>query len=174
MYLVMNDAERSERIFLGIGSNLGNREENLLAALKRIGELPETSVERTSRFHETDPWGWEDQPAFLNAVVEIRSGLGPEALLGAVKRIERELGREPSFKWGPRLIDIDLLVYGDRRLSCKNLTLPHPHILARPFVVEPLREIAPEQVEELERASVSVRSAGSQRPDRPGGHGGGR
>jgi 2-amino-4-hydroxy-6-hydroxymethyldihydropteridine diphosphokinase len=150
-----------ERVFIGLGSNLGEREENLRAALNRISSLEGTQVVRVSALRETPPWGVEDQPAFLNAVAEIRTALEPEALLDAVKRIEGELGRVPSFRWGPRLIDLDLLLYGTRRLETPRLTLPHPHILERPFVWEPLAEIAPEVVEELRRAGVSLRSAGS-------------
>lgn len=150
-----------ERVFLGLGSNLGEREENLQAALNGISKFTETRVVRVSSFQETPPWGVEDQPAFLNAVVEIRTALEPEALLEAVKQLEVELGRVPTFRWGPRLIDIDLLLFGDRRLQTARLTLPHPHILERPFVWEPLAEIAPEVVEELRRAAVPLRSAGS-------------
>jgi 2-amino-4-hydroxy-6-hydroxymethyldihydropteridine diphosphokinase len=146
----------TERVFLGFGSNVGDREENLRAALNRIGQLDGTAVVRASGFRETPPWGVEDQPPFLNAVVELRTGLEPEALLTAVKQIETDLGRVPTFRWGPRLIDIDLLVYGTRHYRCERLTLPHPHILQRPFVWEPLNEIAPEIVEELRRAAVSL------------------
>ena len=119
-----------ERVFLGLGSNLGNREENLRAALNRIGSLEGTTVEQVSGFRETPPWGVEDQPPFLNAVAEIRTSLEPEALLGAVKEIEAELGRTPTFRWGPRLIDIDLLVFGSntarviRAAACPVLIVP--------------------------------------------------
>jgi len=150
-----------ERVFLGLGSNLGEREENLRAALNGISDLAETRVVQVSSFLETPPWGVEEQPAFLNAVAEIRTALEPEALLEAVKGIEQELGRVPSFRWGPRLIDIDLLLYGERRLQTARLTLPHPHILERPFVWVPLAEIASEVVEELRRAVVPLRSTGS-------------
>jgi len=149
-----------ERVFVGLGSNLAEREENLRAALNGISSLAGTRVAQVSAFRETPPWGVEDQPAFLNAVAEIRTALEPEALLEAVKRLEGELGRVPSFRWGPRLIDIDLLLYGERRLQTDRLTLPHPRILERPFVWEPLAEIAPEVVEELRRAVVPLRSTG--------------
>lgn len=148
-----------ERVFLGLGSNLGERERSIAAALERLGALPETRVVQASTLRETEPWGVTDQPGFLNAAVEIRTALEPLALLAAVKQIERDLGRAPTYRWGPRVIDIDLLLYGDRRVSEPRLTLPHPHILERPFVWEPLSEIAPEVVEDL-RAAVSLRSAG--------------
>jgi 2-amino-4-hydroxy-6-hydroxymethyldihydropteridine diphosphokinase len=153
----MEDAvEAGERVFLALGSNLGNRGENLRAALNRISGLPGTRLATCSRFIETPPWGYAEQPPFLNAAAEIRTDLEPEALLDAVKEIERELGRLPTFRWGPRLIDIDLLLYGDRRLETPRLTLPHPRILERPFVWEPLGEIAPEVLEELRRAAVPL------------------
>jgi len=145
-----------ERVFLGLGSNLGDREENLRAALNRISALEGTRVVAVSAFLETPPWGVETQPAFLNAVAEIRTGLEPILLLRAVKGIEVDLGRVPSFRWGPRLIDIDLLVFGDRSLATAELTLPHPNILSRPFVWEPFEEIAPEVVEKLRRAIVPL------------------
>ena len=104
------------RVFLGLGSNLGDREAALRAALERVGGFRETEVVRVSAFVESAPWGVEDQPSFLNAAAEIRTSLLPEELLSAVKAIERELGRVPSRRWGPRRIDIDLLVYdGERR-----------------------------------------------------------
>ncbi|HTE18801.1 MAG TPA: 2-amino-4-hydroxy-6-hydroxymethyldihydropteridine diphosphokinase [Armatimonadota bacterium] len=149
-----------ERVFLGLGSNLGDRDANLRSALQRVTELEGTHLECVSSFIETAPWGVEEQPSFLNAVAEIRTALKPRELLAAVKRIERELGRVPTYRWGPRLIDIDLLLYGERVVVEPELTLPHPRILERAFVWEPLREIAPEVVEELRRAALSLRGPG--------------
>jgi len=145
-----------ERVFLGLGSNLGEREANLRAALDGIGSLPNTRVVAVSGFLESAPWGVEDQPPFVNAAAEIRTALEPEALLAAVKQIERDVGRVPTFRWGPRLIDIDILLFGQRRVKTVELTLPHPHVLDRPFVWQPLEEIAPDVVEELRRAAVSL------------------
>lgn len=153
----------NERVFLGLGTNLGDREENLRSALNRIAGQPGNRVVAVSSFRETEPWGVTDQPRFLNAAAEIRTALEPAELLAAVKRIENELGRVPTFQWGPRVIDIDLLLFGDRRLQSDELTLPHPHLLDRAFVWEPLAEIAPEVVEELRRAAIPLRSPG---PDR--------
>ncbi|MFN3652913.1 MAG: 2-amino-4-hydroxy-6-hydroxymethyldihydropteridine diphosphokinase [Armatimonadota bacterium] len=145
-----------ERVFLGLGSNLGERGENLRQALRQLGELPGTEVVRVSAFVESAPWGVTDQPGFLNAVAEIRTALEPGALLRAVKEIERKVGRAPTYRWGPRLIDIDLLLYGARRVSTPELTVPHPHLLEREFVTGPLEQIAPEVLEELRRAAVSL------------------
>jgi 2-amino-4-hydroxy-6-hydroxymethyldihydropteridine diphosphokinase len=147
---------RDERVFLGLGSNLGDREALLRTALERIAGLPGTDLVRVSAIRETEPWGVTDQPPFLNAAAEIRTELEPQALLAALKEIEGEVGRRPTFRWGPREIDLDLLLYGSRRLETETLRLPHPQILERDFVREPLAEIAPEVVEELRRAAVSV------------------
>jgi len=152
----------AERVFVGLGANLGDRAANLRAALERIAALPETRLVRVSAIRETEPWGVTDQPPFLNAAAELCTALEPEALLSALKEIERALGRTPSCRWGPRLIDIDLLLYGDRAVRTESLTLPHPGILERPFVREPLAEIAPELMEKL-GAALPLRSP---RPDR--------
>ena len=150
-----------ERVFLGLGSNLGEREENVREALNQIAALPEIQVVRMSALIETEPWGVEDQPPFINAVAEIRTELEPLELLDATKAIEGKMGREKTYRWGPRLVDIDVLVYGQRRVHTPRMNVPHPQLLERPFVVEPLAEIAPEIIEELRRAAVSLRSAGS-------------
>ena len=145
-----------ERVFLGLGSNLGDRNARLLDAVARIGALPGTRLVAVSRFYETPPWGVEDQPSFLNAVLEVRTVMEPVDLLTAVKAIEQEMGRTPTYRWGPREIDIDLLLFGDRALREASLELPHPRILERPFVWEPLGEIAPDVLEGLRSAAVSL------------------
>ena len=146
----------TERVFIALGSNLGDREANLTRALEQIAALPETYVIRISQYVKTEPWGEVNQPWFLNAVAEVRTSLQPEALLTELKRIETDLGRVPSYRWGPRLLDLDLLLYGQRRLRTERLTLPHPGMLERAFVYEPLAEIAPDVLEELRRAAVPV------------------
>jgi 2-amino-4-hydroxy-6-hydroxymethyldihydropteridine diphosphokinase len=144
-------------VYLGLGSNLGDRRQNLQAALEALDRTPAVRVLRVSSFRQTAPYGVEDQPEFLNGVVEIETELDPPTLLAAVKRIEREMGRVTSFRWGPRLIDIDILLYDRLRWDTPELTIPHPGILERLFVIEPLAELAPERLEELRRdASVSV------------------
>jgi 2-amino-4-hydroxy-6-hydroxymethyldihydropteridine diphosphokinase len=154
---------RDEPVFVGLGSNLGDREAQFRAALARLDRLPDTCVARCSVWRETAPWGITEQPGFLNAVAELRTGLEPEDLLRACKRIEAELGRIPRERWGPREIDLDLLLFGDRELRTATLTLPHPLILERPFVWEPLAELAPEVVERLRDAAVSLRGSGPGR-----------
>lgn len=145
-------AEGEERVFLGLGSNVGDRDAHLQAALAGLSALPGTAVRRASRFHETAPWGVTEQPAFLNAVVEVRTTLAPEALLEAAQELERQIGRVPTFRWGPRVIDIDLLLYGARQVEMPGMRLPHPGVWEREFVREPLREIAPEVLAALDAA----------------------
>jgi 2-amino-4-hydroxy-6-hydroxymethyldihydropteridine diphosphokinase len=137
--------------YLGLGSNLGEREANLMEAVRRLAETPSVTVRRVSRFILSAPWGVTDQPEFLNGVAEVETSLGPEELLRALKEIERVMGRQPGPRWGPRLIDLDLLLFDRVRLRTPTLTLPHPEILRREFVWGPLAEIAPEALEELRR-----------------------
>jgi 2-amino-4-hydroxy-6-hydroxymethyldihydropteridine diphosphokinase len=144
-------------VYLGLGSNLGDRRQNLERAVAALDETPGVRVTRVSSFHSTRPFGVEDQPEFLNAVVEATTELDPPGLLAAVKAIEKNLGREPTYRWGPRLIDIDILLYDRLRWESPELTIPHPGLLERSFVTDPLAELAPERLEELRRdASVSV------------------
>jgi 2-amino-4-hydroxy-6-hydroxymethyldihydropteridine diphosphokinase len=129
--------------YIGLGSNLGDREANLRAALERLAEL---GALRVSSLRETDPVGVTDQPRFVNAVAELETDLGAGALLGRLLEIERELGRDRSReeRWGPRTIDLDLLLYGNEVLAGPGLTVPHPRLAERRFVLEPLHELAPD------------------------------
>lgn len=143
----MLDREHAERVFVGLGTNLGaDLDRNLREAVAAIGKLPCTEVVRVSSFLRTEPWGVVDQPSFLNAVAEIRTGLQPLPLLHALRQLESELGRVPSFRWGPRAIDFDIILYGARIVDLPELKIPHPHYRERAFVMEPLREIAPEMI----------------------------
>jgi len=147
--------EKTTLCYLGLGSNLGDREANLRAALAALGRLAGVRLLRQTDLRPSAPWGDPDQPEFLNAVAEIETTLGPVHLLHQVKAIERALGRRPSRRWGPREIDIDLLTWDRLRLATPELTLPHPQILTRPFVWEPLAELAPALVQEL-RADATL------------------
>jgi 2-amino-4-hydroxy-6-hydroxymethyldihydropteridine diphosphokinase len=134
-----------ERVFIGLGTNVGeDLEHNLREALEAIGTLPGTKVVRVSSFLSTEPWGATDQPRFLNAVAEIRTELEPLRLLHALKQLESKLGRVPTYRWGPRAIDFDIILYGERVADLPELRIPHPHYREREFVMVPLREIAPE------------------------------
>ncbi|HMO40297.1 MAG TPA: 2-amino-4-hydroxy-6-hydroxymethyldihydropteridine diphosphokinase [Saprospiraceae bacterium] len=125
-----------------MGSNLGDRKENLRVARERIAtELG--PVQRVSSLYETPPWGITDQPDFLNQALEVRTTLEPEAVLQIILTIEQDMGRQRLRKWGERLIDIDILLYDDLVLTSEQLTIPHPFLHQRDFVLAPLAEIAP-------------------------------
>ena len=140
----------AERVFIGLGTNLGERAANLLATVRGLAALPGTQVLRSSTFLANAAWGVEDQPEFLNAMVEIRTALAPTDLLKALKQLELDIGRTETYRWGPRVIDIDLILYGRRSVNLPDLVVPHPQCLQRSFVLDPLREIAPDVVEELQ------------------------
>jgi len=127
-------------VYLGLGSNLGSRARNLSAARRRLREKG-FRVLRQSRVLETKPWGVSDQPTFLNQVVEGEWQGTPRALLRAAKEVEREGGRRPTRRWGPRVIDVDVLLFGDERVRQPDLVIPHPRIAERPFVLRSLREL---------------------------------
>jgi len=133
-------------IVLGLGSNIGNREENIKRALKALDAHPAIEIVRVSSLYETAPVGYTEQPEFLNAVAQISTSLQPLKLLEFCLSIERELGRVREVKWGPRTIDIDVLLYDTVELSSEQLTLPHPRFHERCFVLIPLAEIAPDTV----------------------------
>jgi 2-amino-4-hydroxy-6-hydroxymethyldihydropteridine diphosphokinase len=121
---------------------LGDRRANIGAAKKWLTAHPETEIQRCSAVIETEPWGVEDQPYFMNAVVEISTDLSPEELLGVLKSAEKELGRTPDRnRWGPRVIDLDILLYGDRVVESAELTIPHAQLSKRKFVLEQIIEI---------------------------------
>ncbi len=130
------------RAYVGLGANLGDRD----AAIRRAAAL--IGATRLSTIRETEPWGFADQPAFLNAVAEVDTDLGPEALLARLLEVELELGRERGSgpRYGPRTIDLDLLLYGDEVVDEPGLTVPHPHLHERAFALEPLAELDEEIV----------------------------
>jgi len=129
-------------IYLALGTNLGDRLANLSSAIEALS--PVLRVTRESTIYETPPWGFIDQPAFLNMVVEAETSLEPRALLTYLKRQEDELGRVESFRYGPRQIDLDILFYDDLVLDEDDLQIPHPRLHERAFVLVPLADIAPD------------------------------
>jgi 2-amino-4-hydroxy-6-hydroxymethyldihydropteridine diphosphokinase len=134
-----------ERVFIGLGTNLGaDLDRNLREAIEALRRLPDTRVVQVSSFMSSAPWGVTDQPRFLNAVAEIRTQLEPLPLLQALKTLETGLGRLPTYRWGPRIIDFDIILYGSRAVDLPELKIPHPHYREREFVTRPLAEIAPE------------------------------
>ena len=139
--------------YIGVGSNLGSREQNCLLAVSRLSGKGVT-VRQHSSLCETEPWGVKDQPRFLNMVLEIETTEEPEALLRILKGIELELGRQETTKWGPRTIDLDILLYDDRIVRRADLQIPHPHMHKRDFVLRPLSEIAPEKIHPVFNKSI--------------------
>ena len=130
------------RSYLSLGSNLGDRKAYLQQAVKALSALSFTSLHTVSSIYETPPWGLVEQPAFLNLCVRIDTDLTPQTLLSHCLNIEKKAGRERDVRWGPRVLDIDILIYGDLELNEHGLTLPHPSMLERAFVLKPLVEIA--------------------------------
>jgi len=132
-------------VFLSLGSNMGNRAANLAAAFeliqKEIGK-----VAKKSHLYETEPWGNKDQDTFYNQVLMVNTTLDPRDLLVAITKVERAMGRERREKWGPRVIDIDILFYGKRVIRDKGLEIPHPELHKRGFILAPLLEIAADYV----------------------------
>lgn len=129
------------KAILGIGTNIGDRMQNLRAALDSLAKLPGTKIIKASSVYETKPWGYADQDNFFNLCVIADTALSPHALLGACLGIEAAIGRVRTFKNAPRVIDIDLLLYEDCEINTEELTLPHPFIRQRSFVLVPLHEI---------------------------------
>lgn len=130
------------QLFVALGSNLGNRLKNLQDAIRLMSG--DFQIMRQSEVYETEPWGYEDQPRFLNQVIEAQTSLAVNDVLFQLKKIEKTMGREKTFKNGPRLIDLDLLFYSDQIWQTARLVVPHPHLHERAFVLVPLAEIAPE------------------------------
>lgn len=128
---------------LGLGANIGDRVGQLRAAIAKLPR-PGLRVAAVSALYETPPWGKTDQPAFLNAAVRIETALSARALLDCVLGVERQLGRNRDEKWGPRTIDIDILLFGAETISEAGLQVPHPHLQARAFALTPLADVMPE------------------------------
>ncbi|TDR43293.1 2-amino-4-hydroxy-6-hydroxymethyldihydropteridine diphosphokinase [Tahibacter aquaticus] len=132
--------------FIGLGSNLGDSRRSVDQAAQRIAGLASTQLRQVSSQYLTPPWGVQQQPPFINAVVEISTSLGAPALLAGLLEIEREAGRvRDGSRWGPRPLDLDVLLYGQQIISRPGLCVPHPHLAERAFVLLPLAEIAPLQ-----------------------------
>jgi 2-amino-4-hydroxy-6-hydroxymethyldihydropteridine diphosphokinase len=142
------------RCYLGLGSNVDDRIGMIARAVACLSCPGDVVVRRLSSMYETRPWGEERQRDFVNAVVEIDTHLSPKDLLARVKCIERDLGRRPGARWGPRSIDIDILFYGTRLVAEHDLMIPHPYICERAFVLAPLVEIAPDLVHPATGRSV--------------------
>jgi 2-amino-4-hydroxy-6-hydroxymethyldihydropteridine diphosphokinase len=159
-------------VYLSMGSNLGDREKNLLDAISALA-TPDVGVTRVSSIYETEPVDFIDQPWFLNCVVEAETQHPPQELLRSLRAIEARLGSKKEFAKGPRLLDIDILVYGDATLDTPELQVPHPRMTRRRFVLAPLVELAPDLRHPSWGATVAELLARSEdrsevRPFRPG------
>jgi 2-amino-4-hydroxy-6-hydroxymethyldihydropteridine diphosphokinase len=139
-------------VYLALGSNMGVRSANLKNAINNL--TPQMNLKAKSNVYETAPWGFTDQPAFLNQVVKVETYLEPEALLLHLKRLESVMGRVPNFQNGPRLIDIDILFFDDLVLDSPIVQIPHPRLHERAFVLIPLHEISPDLVHPVLQKSV--------------------
>lgn len=140
VYCLLKTGQMSH-IYLSLGTNLGDRQVNLQQALQALKR--QVTITAVSHVYETKPWGVTDQPAFFNMCIAGKTALAAHELLDFCKQIETEVGRKPTFKWGPRLIDIDILFYDDRILQDDTLAIPHPFVHERVFVLAPLADIAP-------------------------------
>ena len=157
--------ERRTEVGLSLGSNVGDKAAHIRSAIARIDGEPGVRVTKVSRLYRTPPWGKTDQDWFVNAALIAETSLGPQALLARLKSLEMQLGRTPGERWGPREIDIDILYYGDRELRSATLTLPHPEMFGRAFVMIPLAEIAPERViagREVKSVADALRAQGDE------------
>ena len=139
----MTDRWLDEAVLLGIGSNLGDRRAMIETAVEKIDRIEGVRVARVSRIRETTPVGGPPQRDYLNAAGELFSAIAPRALLLELQRIERDLGRSHEVRWGPRSIDLDILLFGDRVIDAPDLVVPHPLMAERGFVLEPLADLVP-------------------------------
>ena len=151
--------------YLGLGTNLGDRHANLRDALSLLAEAPRLRLLRCSQVYETEPWGVTDQPRFLNCAAEVATALSPEGLLAQCKAIEEQLGRLPGPRWGPRLIDVDILLYGDQEVALPHLEIPHPRLHLRAFALTPLAELVPAAAHPSLAVSIGELAADSEGRD---------
>jgi 2-amino-4-hydroxy-6-hydroxymethyldihydropteridine diphosphokinase len=135
-----------ERVLIGLGSNQGDSVQICLAAIQRLADHPQVKLVKRSSFYRTAPLLFTDQPWFINSVVLCETDLRPKELLALIHQIERDFGRIRQARWGPRTLDLDLLAFGDHHLDLASLTIPHPRLHQRRFVLEPLLEIDPDWV----------------------------
>ncbi|WP_142414754.1 2-amino-4-hydroxy-6-hydroxymethyldihydropteridine diphosphokinase [Hathewaya massiliensis] len=142
-YAAVSIKRRRSKAYIAMGSNMGDKEENLKRAIKLIGESNHTRIKKTSKFYSTKPVGYIEQDDFLNGALEVETTLSIIELIEFLLSVEKELKRERIIKWGPRTLDLDLLLYGDKISSIEEAVVPHPRMHERMFVIEPLCEIAP-------------------------------
>ena len=154
------------RAYVGLGANLGAREDTIRHAVDLLDAHPEVDLVAVSTLRETEPWGPVEQPRFLNGAAAIETSLEPRALLGVLLDVERRLRRVRDERWGPRTIDLDLLLYGDAVVDEPGLTVPHPRLRERAFALEPLLELDPDLVVPGQGSAAAL-LASLGRPDAP-------
>lgn len=150
---MLEDMRQYHTVYLALGSNLGDRLHNLQNAL--LGLPEQITLLDTSPVFETPPWGYSEQPPFLNMVARVKTTFSPRKLLNELKAIERDLGRQPTIQYGPRLIDLDILFYDDNIIDLPGLIIPHPRITERAFVLVPLASLAPDLIHPILKVSVT-------------------
>ena len=150
----MKKAASLKKAYIGIGSNLGDRLDNIKKAIALLNRHKNIKITQRSSIYETEPVGYKEQPDFLNSVVQLKTGLTPQRLLEVLKNIEKKLGRIKGIKWGPRIIDLDMLLYENKIIKRDNLTVPHPELHKRRFILAPLAEIAGGIVHPLKKKTI--------------------
>ena len=150
-------------VYLSIGTNMGDREANLKLAVKLLTEAQGVMVEAVSSIYETAPVGFVDQASFLNIAVRLSSSLSPSDMLRLCQEIEQELGRVREFRWGPRIIDLDILLYNHENIETESLIVPHERMFERAFVLVPLMEISGPSIGQLRRAQEALESMDIQK-----------
>jgi 2-amino-4-hydroxy-6-hydroxymethyldihydropteridine diphosphokinase len=143
------------KVYAGLGSNLGNKRENILSAIDRIDAYEEICIKEKSGFYDTAPVGGPPQPDYVNCVIGLETEVEPQTLLKEFKKIEIELGRKSGVRWGPRVVDLDIILFGDRIVNDHNLKIPHERMHERVFVLEPLSEISPDIKHPVSGKSIS-------------------
>ncbi|MBC2854915.1 2-amino-4-hydroxy-6-hydroxymethyldihydropteridine diphosphokinase [Cetobacterium sp. 2A] len=155
-YVAVEINRSKNKAYLSIGTNMGNKKENLNLAIEKINSLPNTKISKISSFIETEPFGDVVQDNFLNACLELETLSTAPELLDSLIQIEKEMGRVREIKWGPRLIDLDILLFNDEIHETDELAIPHPWMCEREFVLQPLSEIAPNFIHPLEKKTIST------------------
>ncbi|MDR0270166.1 2-amino-4-hydroxy-6-hydroxymethyldihydropteridine diphosphokinase [Paenibacillus sp.] len=155
--MYVHPTSESSEAYIALGANLGDREDTLMEAVRRLDETPDVTVLQCSNIYETEPVGYVDQPLFLNMAVRVRTDLDPYGLLHVMQHIEKELGRVRHIRWGPRTVDLDLIWMEGLREDTEELILPHPRMKERLFVLVPLRDIVP--MEELSGLRNEIQTA---------------
>lgn len=155
-YVAVEISRSRNKVYLSIGTNIGNLKQNLNIAIEEIGKLKNTKVTKISSFLETEPFGDIVQDNFLNACLEIETLSTPQELLNQLLSIEKSMGRVREIKWGPRIIDLDILLFNSLIVEDDNLAIPHPYMCERSFVLLPLSEIAPNVIHPLEKKTITT------------------